>query len=133
MFGVVVDSSVWIDFLSPYQNETQHVKKMVQLAFNKEILLCPTVYQEVLQGVREKKRFDQVKYILHRFPMLAASFPYIEDIAIDLYRSLRMKGITIRKPNDCLIAAYAIYYNVPVLSNDHDFELMFQHTALQKY
>lgn len=51
--------------------------------------------------------------------------------AADLYRSLRKKGVTIRKPNDCLIAYYALFYDVSVLHNDVDFEQIAQHTQLR--
>ena len=131
--GVVADSSVWIDYLNDDFDSVEVLDLDRLLEQNGNILLCPTVYQEVLQGIRTEKMFQYVKSLFSQFKMLGASFPYIEDIAVDLYRSLRAKGITIRKANDCLIAAYAIYYNVPVLSKDRDFEAMYQHTALQKY
>ena len=131
--GLVVDSSVWIDYLNDDMDSLEVLDLDRLLEENGNILLCPVVYQEVLQGIRTEKMFQYVKSLFCKFKMLESSFPNIEDIAVDLYRSLRMKGITIRKPNDCLIAAYAIYYNVPVLSRDHDFDLMYQHTSLQKY
>lgn len=51
--------------------------------------------------------------------------------AADLYRTLRKKGVTIRKPNDCLIAHYAIFYDIPLLHNDIDFGQIAQHTPLR--
>ena len=42
--------------------------------------------------------------------------------AAHLYRSLRRRGITIRKPLDCMIAAVAIEHSIPLLHNDKDFE-----------
>jgi len=42
--------------------------------------------------------------------------------AAELYRTLRRKGITIRKPIDCMIAAVAIEHNVPLLHKDRDFD-----------
>ena len=46
---------------------------------------------------------------------------YATDYAIDLYRHLRKKEITIRKPIDCLIASYAILGDMELLHTDNDF------------
>jgi len=43
------------------------------------------------------------------------------NYAVDLYRHLRKKGITIRKSVDCLIASYAILGDMELLHNDSDF------------
>lgn len=44
--------------------------------------------------------------------------------AAQLYRSLRKTGITIRKSNDCLIAAFAQQFDLAVLHVDRDFSVM---------
>ncbi len=51
--------------------------------------------------------------------------------AADIYRSLRRKGITIRKPIDCMIAAVAIENGLLLLHNDRDFDELARHTALK--
>ncbi len=51
--------------------------------------------------------------------------------AAQLYRTLRKKGVTIRKPNDCLIAQYALFYDLPILHNDSDFTQIALYTALR--
>lgn len=51
--------------------------------------------------------------------------------AATLFRFLRKKGVTIRKPNDCLIAQYAIFYNIPVLHSDVDFDQIARHSPLR--
>ena len=43
-------------------------------------------------------------------------------LSAEIYRSLRVRGITIRKTLDCIIAASAIQYQVPLLHNDRDFD-----------
>jgi predicted nucleic acid-binding protein len=53
--------------------------------------------------------------------------------AAELCRNLRKKGITIRKPNDCLIAFYAISFDVESVHNDSDFDLMIDHTPIKIY
>ncbi|MDR0909492.1 MAG: hypothetical protein LBM77_06965 [Spirochaetaceae bacterium] len=49
----------------------------------------------------------------------------------EIFRSLRTKGITIRKPNDCLIAAYCILNDLALLHHDRDFDPIEKHFGLQ--
>jgi predicted nucleic acid-binding protein len=51
--------------------------------------------------------------------------------AAKLYRNLRKKGITIRKPNDCLIAYYAITNDIELVHNDSDFDLIAENSTLK--
>ena len=130
---VVVDTSVWVDYLNDRVDSEEVLKLDTLLANNADILICPVVYQEVLQGIREEKAFAYVKSLLETLPMLSPDFPVIEDTAVSLYRSLRKQGITIRKSNDCLIAAYALVYDVPVLFKDRDFDAMCAHSAVRRF
>jgi predicted nucleic acid-binding protein len=57
----------------------------------------------------------------------------ITDMAINIYRLCKKKHITLRKQNDCLIAAYAILNNIPVFHKDHDYELIANETKLKTY
>ena len=99
------------------------------------LYITSTILQEVLQGVREDKLFGQVKANLISLPVLKLDPVEVDTSqaigAAELYRSLRKKGITIRKPNDCLIAYYAIFYDIPVLHNDIDFDQIALHTSLR--
>lgn len=51
--------------------------------------------------------------------------------AAEIYRSLRKKGVTIRKPVDCMIASVAIEYNIKLLHNDRDFNHIAKHSKLR--
>jgi len=53
--------------------------------------------------------------------MMDIDIMLITNFAIDLYRHLRKKGITIRKSTDCLIASYAIISDTYLLHTDNDF------------
>lgn len=48
--------------------------------------------------------------------------PYqLANEAAKIFRTLRQQGITIRKPNDCLIAAYVLQFDLKLVHNDADF------------
>ena len=51
--------------------------------------------------------------------------------AAAIYRKLRKKGITIRKSNDCIIAATALEHHCQLLHNDKDFLPIAQHCTLK--
>jgi hypothetical protein len=51
--------------------------------------------------------------------------------AAGLYRLLRQKGLTVRKPVDCMIAAAALDHGAMLLHHDRDFEPLARHCGLK--
>jgi predicted nucleic acid-binding protein len=86
-----------------------------------------------LQGVKEDKTFEEMKFILRQYRMVDIDLMGATNYAIDLYRHLRKKGITIRKSIDCLIASYAILGNMYLLHNDKDFTQIAKESKLRIY
>ena len=129
---LIFDTSVWIDFLRNKSNPpsdvlTSYIEK------NDQVLLTPTILQEVLQGIRDDVQYQHIKDILSYFTTL--QHPPIQAAigAAELYRSLRKKGLTIRKSNGCLIAFYAIEFSTPLVHSDSDFDLISKHTKLKTW
>jgi predicted nucleic acid-binding protein len=119
--SIIVDTSVWIDSFNPKIN-TPEKKSLIRLIQNDSpIYLCPVIYQEILQGIRYDKAFKRIKFALKQYRMIDIDLMYVTNHAVDLYRHLRKKGITIRKSIDCLIASYAIITDMYLLHNDSDF------------
>ena len=131
MTGAIVDTSVWIDLFNG--NDSKESLALQNLISTGNVYLCPIIYQEILQGVRDDSKFLDIKNILGFYNMVRADFPILQDTAIDLYRSLRKKGITIRKANDCLIAAHGLLFNLPILHKDKDFIQICATTAVISY
>ena len=129
--SILVDSSVWIDGFNPKIKtpEKEHLKQLIQDDY--PIYLCPVIYQEVLQGIRDERAYEQIKSILQHYEMIHIDIMNVTEHAIDLYRLLRKKGITIRKSVDCLIASYAILANMALLHNDIDFSHIAQASKLK--
>jgi len=96
-----------------------------------QIAVCGTIIQEVLQGARSGTLRDTQETLLHMhlvdLPLPLNRFEY----AAEIYRSLRVRGITIRSPNDCLIAASAILNRIELLHADRDFDYIADITNLQ--
>jgi predicted nucleic acid-binding protein len=87
----------------------------------KQFYICPVIYQEVLQGIGDNNLFEKIKKILLKHNMVDIDIIKTTNKAVDIYRTLRKKGITIRKSIDCLIAAYAIIGKMYLLHRDSDF------------
>lgn len=116
---VLVDTSVWINAFKGVET-----KASVYLRNSDDTILaatCPTIIQEVLQGIISDKDYNNVSSYFNKIvKLIAHEYDYSHEAA-QLYRGLRKRGITIRKPNDCLIAVYAIKNNISLLHDDKDF------------
>ena len=136
--SILVDTSVWIDSFNP-KIKTPEKEVLIQLIQNDNIIyLCPVIYQEILQGIREDKSFKRIRAILQQYRMIDIDLLYVTNYAIDLYRHLRKKGITIRKSAlrrsaECLIASYAIIADMHLLHNDSDFTQIASKSKLKIY
>lgn len=131
MGPVIVNTSVWIDYIRQTGTEKVRLLERYLVTADLSLYLTATILQEVLQGVRGDKAFEQVKRNLTGLTILKLDPVEAAVEAAVLFRFLRKKGVTIRKPNDCLIAHYAIFYDIPVLHSDVDFDQIARHTALQ--
>jgi predicted nucleic acid-binding protein len=127
--GKVVDTSIWIDYLNKKENiESRLVNSFID---KNEIITLPVIIQEVLQGIKEQPVFLMLKEIFLTFTIAQYSNIDAAIRAAILYRFLRQKGVTIRKPNDCLIAVVCIDNDFPLLENDTDFKNIARFTKLK--
>jgi predicted nucleic acid-binding protein len=126
---VLVDTTVWVDFLRG--KNTPHVCFLERLLTEGEdICTCGVIMTEVLQGIRKGADYRGTLSRFEAFLFLPMD-RRIFIKAAEIYRSLRRRGITIRKPIDCLIAACAINHNVTLLHNDRDFDCIEEQCGLK--
>ena len=133
MKGILVDTTIWVDFFREKERTKQADALQQLLEEENNIYICPIIYQEVLQGIRDDKTFAEIKGIMQNIPMASTPIMTVTDHAVELYRDLRKKGITIRKPYDCLIASYAILEDMYLFHNDSDFSQMENSSKLKVY
>ena len=117
---ILVDTSVWIDFLQGAENSaTRLLKKKIDeresLAFTGLILL------EILQGIERPADREKIK---SKFDPLIELHPQRTSyrLAAEIYQKTRREGHTIRSVIDCLIAALALESNATILHKDRDFK-----------
>ena len=128
---VLVDTTVWVDFFSA--RSYPHVKALENLIVNRDdICLCGIILTEILQGIRKDSEFNRTRELLANLVFLPMQNSIFLRSA-EIYRNLRRKGITIRKPVDCMIAAVAIENDIPLLHNDKDFVPIEKHFGLKRH
>jgi len=114
---VLVDTSVWVLVLRRFRP----LDLSTVVDFD-EIVTCLPVIQEVLQGIRDETAFRRVREAMLSLPCVDAPLPLsVADRAVDLYRTARRQGLTVRSSVDCLIAASALQHGLTVLHHDRDF------------
>jgi len=123
-----VDTSVWIEvFRKPSQFNLTSVVDL------DEVVTCLPVIQEVLQGFSEERAFRIARDAMFALPILESPVsPGIYEEAVQLYRSARRAGVTVRSSVDCLIAACAIRHGIPVLHRDRDFSSLARVSSLKE-
>ena len=126
---ILVDTSVWIDFFTG--RDLPHVATLEHLILeNEDLALCGIILTEILQGIADDTTHRRVRRYLR--PLLMLPMPDTVFVrAADIYRKLRKTGITIRKSNDCIIAATALEYRGQLLHHDRDFIPIAQHFPLK--
>lgn len=129
--GTIIDTSVWIDYLNDKAcDKTDLADKLLE---QRSVIILPIILQEILQGIRDRQMFETIKESLLSLNLLQYNPIETAIGAASLYRFLKRKGITIRKPNDCLIGVICINNNLPLLHNDKDFDNIAKHTSLKIY
>ena len=127
---VLVDSSVWIDFLKNHSTlKTQLLEKLI--LDREDICICGFIFTEVLQGIKDEKQYISTKQHLSNLIYLEDDVSTF-DLGATIYRELRKQGLTIRNSIDCLIAATGIQHGTRLLDADRDYEFIDQHYPLHR-
>ena len=86
----------------------------------------------MLQGIRKDFEFRKTSDLFSNLVFLPMEYSTFLRSAV-IYRDLRHKGITIRKPVDCMIASVALENEMPLLHNDKDFDPIEEHFGLVRF
>lgn len=118
---ILVDSSVWIDFLRG-ASEPAAARLDVLLAKGEEtLLLGDLILMEVLRGCRADREYERVLKVLSALPCVTLGGRAVAVKAAQNYRTLLRRGITVSKSVDLLIATWCIEQRCALLHDDRDF------------
>lgn len=129
---LLLDTSAWIEYLRATGSET-NTRVRIALEHDHEPLgTTDVVVMELLAGARGHRHRDALRRLLYgRCEFVGVRGPLDFEQGAELYRTCRARGETIRKLNDCLIAAVAIRSDATLLHRDADYDAIARHTALR--
>lgn len=125
---ILVDSSVWIDYFRGV--ETPQSDALDRLLGIEPLATGDIVLTEVLQGFTSERDFNQALRLMAALTLVEIGG---QDIAIQAarnFRTLRARGVTIRKTIDTLIATRCIQDGLTLLYSDRDFDPFVEHLRL---
>ena len=126
---LVVDSTVWIDYFNGVASpQTDYLNRILETT---PILVGDLILAEVLQGFRQDADFEKARRALGKFLQANLVGPDLAIQSARNYRTLRQKGITVRKTIDNLIATYCLENDHELLHNDSDYDGYEQHLGLK--
>ena len=126
---ILVDSSVWIDFLSSAPGHAgRELRRMIADA--EPLALTGVVIAEILQGLT--RDVSQIERYLGLWEMIEPGGFATYREAAAIFRLARAKGISLTTI-DTLIAAIALEHGAAVFTLDKDFSSMARITRLPLY
>jgi predicted nucleic acid-binding protein len=125
---ILADSSVWIDALNGI--ETSQVLKLKSLIGTDALVMGDLILAEILQGLDSDRDFARVSHAMRSLHCITIANETIAIQAARNYRTLRAKGVTVRKTIDNLIATRCIVDGRALLYSDRDFDPFVEHLGL---
>ena len=107
-----------------------HVRRLNLVLGAEEVIIGDLMLCEVLQGLDSERAAQEVEALLRRFEIVPMAGDAIAVAAACNFRSLRRRGITVRKTIDLLIGTWCIENRMPLLHNDGDFRPMARYLGL---
>jgi predicted nucleic acid-binding protein len=128
---ILVDSSVWIDYFRNVSSEQSDA--LDALLETEPVIVGDLILMEVLQGFADNAQF---RLALRLFDSEAITTIVLggHDMAIKAaknHRTLRSRGVTVRKTVDTIIATRCIEDQLTLLHCDRDFDPFVEHLGLR--
>jgi predicted nucleic acid-binding protein len=125
---ILVDSSVWIDYFNG--TLTPETGKLDRLLGREPLAIGDLILAEVLQGFTHERDFKRAKQMLMSLEVVNLGGAEIAIQAARNFRTLRSKGVNVRKTIDTVIATRCIAGGYQLLHSDRDFDAFAQHLGL---
>lgn len=126
---ILVDSSVWIDYFRG--TATPQADKLDALLGSEPLATGDLVLTEVLQGFGDDRDFNRARKLLTSLMVVDLAGRDIAIQAARNFRTLRARGITVRKTIDAVIATRCIASGFTLLYSDRDFDPFVRHLGLR--
>ena len=128
---ILVDTSVWIDFFNGNVNE--HIDALDSALEEGTVAIGDIIFLEILQGFKSDRHYLRAKTTLEALDHYELFGHGMVIRCAENYRTLRKRGITVRKTTDLIIATFCIEHQIPLLFSDRDFIPFVDHLGLPEY
>ncbi|HTA68035.1 MAG TPA: PIN domain nuclease [Bryobacteraceae bacterium] len=126
---ILVDSSVWIDYFRG--TITAKTELLDTLLGREPLAIGDFMLTEVLQGFADERAFNAARKTLTSLMIVELGGLKIAIQAAENFRTLRSRGVTVRKTIDTVIATRCIESGYELLHNDRDFDPFAKHLGLR--
>ncbi|CDZ29356.1 PIN domain nuclease [Neorhizobium galegae] len=126
---IVADSSVWISLFR--KDDVDVADRLRSFIPQGVVLVGDIIMLEVLQGARDSQQARWIEQNFRDFPVAQMLSPSLAIKAAANYRTLRDRGVTVRKTIDMIIGTYCIEHRHSLLQRDKDYLPMVEHLGLQ--
>lgn len=127
---ILVDSSVWIDFFRG--TATPQTECLDRVLGQEPVAIGDLMMTEVLQGFSSNRDFNTALRSLSALDLVVIGGPDVMVEAARNFRTLRARGLTVRKTIDTLIATRCIVSDHRLLYSGRDFDPFVDYLGLQK-
>ena len=127
---IVVDSGVWIDYFTG--TDSAAAERLDSLLGVTRLAVGDIILTEVLQGFRDDAQYKLAKETMISLPVFEMLGQTMAIRSAENYRSLRARGITIRKTLDVVIATYCIEHDLSLLFEDKDYVPFVRYLGLKE-
>ncbi len=117
---IFLDSTVLVDYFNGVP--TWQVDYLDRILGNEMVVIGDIVMAEVLQGFGSDRDYETAKAALLQFPCYDTCNRELAIKSAENFRTLRKKGITVRKTIDMIIGTFCIENGLTLLHNDRDFD-----------
>ena len=126
---LLVDSSVWVDY---FNGISSRETDLLDGLLGSEVLLTgDIILAEVLRGFDAQRDYRRAKRLLGALAYEDMLGREVAERSVAYYRTLRRRGVTVRKTIDVFIASFCITRGHALLHRDRDFEPFQKHFGLQ--
>ena len=124
MSGVVVDTSVWIDFLAGIP-----ALPLEEALSRGSVVLSPLVLSELVSGARHQREREAIEGLLKILPLHETPLEHWIHVG-KLRRTMQNRGVSVSTP-DAHVAQCALDLDAVLLSRDAVFSRIARHSALR--
>lgn len=129
---VIVDSDVWSEaFRRNPDKWSPEVRSFQNLIDEEQVLMIGPIRQETLSGLRNAKRYEQIRKALRSWidePIDTSVF----ELAASFFNFCRSKGVQ-GSHTDFLICACAVVWDAEILSKDKDYTHYAKHIPIRLF